>query len=260
MGEGADELDILYQDAHLVAVNKPAGMLLHRSALDRRETRFLVQCLRDQIGRRVYPVHRLDKPTSGVVVFGLEPETARLLSQAFGAGEVTKTYLAVVRGFTDGHGRIDYPLVEELDRMTDQLARQDKPAQPAVTDYRCLARAELPYPVGRYPSARYSLLEVFPRSGRKHQIRRHMKHIFHPLIGDTTHGDGRHNRFFRERFGCRRLLLAAVALGLHHPFSGESLAFEASLDADFRRVLEALGWDDPRAESPTPQSDRPSRP
>jgi len=218
---------------------------LHRSAIDRRETRFLVQCLRDQIGRRVYPVHRLDKPTAGVVVFGLEPEAARRLNQAFTAGEVTKTYLAVVRGFTDPQGRIDYPLAEQQDPMTDRRARQDKPAQPAVSDYRRLARVELPYPVGRYPSARYSLLEVSPRTGRKHQIRRHMKHIFHPLIGDTTHGDSRHNQFFRDRFDCHRLLLAAVALHLRHPFSGEPLALTAASDADFARVLEALGWEYP---------------
>lgn len=242
MGARADELEILYQDGYLVAVNKPAGMLLHRSAVDRRETRFLVQCLRDQIGRRVYPVHRLDKPTAGVVVFGLEPGVARLLSQAFGAGEVTKTYLAVVRGFTEQTGRIDYPLVEQQDRMTDGRARPDKPAQPAVTDYRRLAGVELPFPVGRYASARYSLLEVFPRTGRKHQIRRHMKHVFHPLIGDTTHGDGRHNQFFREHLACRRLLLTAVALELRHPVSGERLCVTAALDAEYRMVLEALGW------------------
>jgi tRNA pseudouridine65 synthase len=242
MGVASEQLEILYRDRYLVAVNKPAGLLVHRSAVDRHENRFLVQCLRDQIGQRVYPVHRLDKPTAGVVVLGLEPEAAHRLNQAFGAGRVAKRYLAVVRGFTETQGRIDYPLAEQRDRMTDRRARRDKPPQAAVTDYRRIASVELPYPVGPYASARYSLLAAFPRTGRKHQIRRHMKHIFHPLIGDTTHGDGRHNRFFRERFDCRRLLLAAVALELPHPFSGEPLALRAAPDADFRRVLEALGW------------------
>jgi len=242
MGGVLEQLQILYQDRHLVAVNKPAGMLLHRSAIDRRANRFLIQCLRDQIGQRVYPVHRLDKPTAGVVVLGLDPEAARRLGQAFTSAQVAKTYLAVVRGFTDQQGRIDYPLAEQHDPMTDRRARRDKPPQPAITDYRRLATVELAYPVSRYPTARCSLLEVFPRTGRKHQIRRHMKHIFHPVIGDTTHGDGRHNRLFRDRLGCRRLLLAAVALELRHPFGGAPLTLQATLDEDFQRVLAALGW------------------
>jgi len=145
-------------------------------------------------------------------------------------------------GWLDGEGRIDYPLCEELDRMTDRRARKDKPAQPAVTDYRCVGRVELPVPVGRYPSARYSLLTLRPLHGRKHQIRRHLKHIFHPVLGDTTHGDGRQHRFFRTHLDCRRLLLAALRLELLHPVTGQPLDLRAAPDADCQRVLDQLGW------------------
>ena len=235
-------LDVLYRDERLLAVYKPAGLLVHRSAIDRHETRFMLQLLRDQVGRRVYPAHRLDKPTAGIMLFALDPELAALLTAAFTENRVRKTYLAVVRGWLEGAERIDYALREELDPITDRRARPDKPPQPAVTDWRCLGRVELPHPVGRYPSARYSLLELRPQSGRKHQIRRHRKHIFHPVLGDTTHGDGRHNRFFRSHLNCHRLLLAALRLELEHPLSGAPLDLRAAPDVEFQRVLAALGW------------------
>jgi tRNA pseudouridine65 synthase len=237
-----DAMQILFRDDYLVAVNKPAGLLVHRSAIARGETRFALQLLRDQIGRRVYPVHRLDRPTSGVLLFALDSDTARSLTGQFCRATIDKRYLAVVRGHTEPAGVIDYPLREQQDSMTDALADPDKPAQSAVTRYQRLATVELPYAVGPYASARYSLLEVRPQSGRKHQIRRHMKHIFHPLVGDTTHGDGRHNRLFRERFACRRLLLAATRLALTHPRTGQALCIDAPLQGDFRAVIERLAW------------------
>jgi len=236
-------MEILYQDEHLVAVNKPAGLLVHRSMIDRHETRFALQMVRDQIGRRVFPVHRLDKPVSGVLLFALDPDAARAVTESFTRGGVSKTYLAVVRGYAPEREVIDYALVERADRMTDARARADKPAQAAVTAFRRLATMELPHAVGRYATARYSLLEVEPRTGRKHQIRRHLKHIFHPIVGDTTHGDGRQNQFFRDHLHCARLLLTATQLRLDHPVSGEPLQLQAPLDDDFRRILAALGWD-----------------
>ncbi len=232
-------IEILYRDEHLIAVHKPAGMLVHRSPIDRSETVFAMQLTRDTIGRRVYPFHRLDKPTSGLLMFALHPEGARRMTTQLQGRTLRKRYLAVVRGHID-QGTVDYPLVEESDPYGDPLARPDKGAQPAVTDYRCIARTELPYPVGRYPTARYSLVELYPRTGRRHQIRRHMKHLFHPVIGDTTHGDGRHNRFFREHIGCERLLLAAVGVEFRHPFSGETLQIACPLALGFQRVIDAL--------------------
>jgi len=235
-------LDILYQDDWLVAVNKPAGLLVHRSAIDRYETRFAMQMVRDQIGQRVFPVHRLDKPTAGVLLFALNPETARKMGDLFSAGVVGKEYLAVVRGYTKEQGIIDYPLKEELDKKSDQKAAPDKAAQEAVTEYWRLATVELPFPVGRYQTARYSLVRLMPKTGRKHQLRRHLKHLFHPIVGDTTHGDGKQNSFFREYFVCHRLLLAAVALGFVHPEKGQKVQIKAPLDGDFLKVCQALSW------------------
>lgn len=242
MPEPAEQLPILFRDEHCIAVNKPAGLLVHRSLIDRHERRFAMQLLRDQIGQRVYPVHRLDKPTSGVLLFGLSSEAAQRLSASFSARGVAKTYLGVVRGHTEAQGLIDYPLKEQLDKMTDRRARRDKAPQPAVTAYRRLAVCELPYAVDRYPSSRYALLELRPQTGRKHQIRRHLKHIFHPLIGDTTYGNGKHNRLFRERFACPRLLLHAASLSFVHPYSGADCQLHAPLEDCFLHLLDELGW------------------
>jgi tRNA pseudouridine65 synthase len=242
-------LPILYQDDCLVAVNKPAGLLVHRSSIDRRETVFAMQVLRDQLGKRVYPLHRLDKATSGVLVFALDPGTARRMTEVFTAGLVWKSYLAVVRGYTEEEGRIDHPLEVRCDKMADQRADRDKPAQEAVTDYRRLAIVELPHAVGRYATARYSLLRADPRTGRMHQLRRHLKHIFHPVIGDTTYGDGKQNEFFRRTLGCRRLLLHAREIAFPHPRSGQTVRLTAPLDEQFRKLLDALGWDEALGET-----------
>jgi tRNA pseudouridine65 synthase len=235
-------MEILYLDAVMIAVHKPSGLLVHRSLIDKHETRFALQLVRDQIGRRVYPVHRLDKPTSGVLLFALDPATARALTAQFTAGRVQKTYHAIVRGYTEQAGVIDYALREELDKIADALADPDKAPQQAITHYRRIATVELPYPVGQHRTTRYSLLELQPKTGRKHQIRRHLRHIFHPVVGDTTHGDARHNQFFRDHFGNQRLLLAASALHLMHPHSGEPLAITAPPGADFQSIVDALGW------------------
>lgn len=237
MGE---ELDILYLDEHLVAVNKPAGLLVHRSPIDRRETRFALQLLRDQLGQRVYPIHRLDKPTSGVLLFGRSSDAARRVALDFVGRRVQKTYLAVLRGHCDLGGSIDYPLREEPEQRSART--EGEVIRAARTDFRRLASVELPFAVGRYPSSRYCLVEARPVSGRRRQLRRHFKHIFHPIVGDTTYGDGRHNRFFRQQFGCTRLLLAATELALAHPYSHRPLTIQAPLAADFAALLEALDW------------------
>ncbi|MGD8938473.1 MAG: tRNA pseudouridine(65) synthase TruC [Gammaproteobacteria bacterium] len=235
-------MQILYHDEYFVAVNKPAGLLVHRSRIDKHETRFALQIVRDAIGRRVYPVHRLDKPTSGILLFALQPDAAAAMMSLFEAAQVEKTYVAVVRGYTDEHGEIDYPLQERLDKMTDALADQNKPAKPAVTRYRRLAAIELPISVGRYQTSRYSLLQATPLAGRKHQIRRHMKHIFHPIIGDTTYGDGVHNKMFREQFACHRLLLHAQSLAFPHPYLNRPVNISAPLDNDFEHICRRFSW------------------
>lgn len=202
-------------------------MLVHRTKLDSKEQFFAVQTVRDQIGRHVYPVHRLDKPTSGVLLFGKDPEAAKAFSLILQANEVTKTYQAIVRGWTEGEDTIDYALKERLDKTTDSKARTDKPPQQAVTHFLRLSKTELPHPVGRYQTARYSLLSIQPETGRKHQLRRHFKHIFHPIIGDRKYGDRDHNAFFRSHLGISRLLLAATDLGFVHPFSKQNVLITA---------------------------------
>ncbi|MFO1377249.1 MAG: pseudouridine synthase [Steroidobacteraceae bacterium] len=229
-------LTVLHRDEHLIAVHKPPGLLVHRTGLDAHETRFALQLLRDQIGAAVYPVHRLDKATSGILLFALSSEIAGRCRAAFEAGGVAKRYLAVVRGHPCEWGTVDHPLDRE-----DHAGQAAGLRQPALTDYRRLATVELPVAVDRYPTSRYALVELVPHTGRRHQLRRHMKHIAHPIIGDTTHGHGAHNRMFRERFGCSRLLLVAVGMCLRHPSTDLPLAIETHPDEDFLQVTGAAG-------------------
>ena len=238
------ELTILYQDSDVVAVNKPSGWLVHRSALEPRETRICLQILRDQTGAEVFPVHRLDRPTSGVLLFARNAAAARHLSTAFAEQRVQKSYLAVVRGIpAEEFMRVDHALKEELDPLADRGARTDKAPQSAVTDVRRLASVELPVAVDRYPTSRYALVQAHPFTGRRHQIRRHLGHITHPIIGDTTHGKGKHNRFFAERFGVRRLLLACTDMTFEHPAKLERVHVRAPLCTEFLQVVKALGWE-----------------
>ncbi len=241
MADGTSEsLPVIYRDDSLIAIHKPAGLLVHRSVLDRHETRFALQMLRDQIGQQVYPVHRIDKGTSGLLLFALDREVGRLLYGQFERGEVEKRYMAVVRGHPPDSGEIDHPLA----RMADEhagIAASAAP-QPAQTRFRRLATVELPYRVDRYPSSRYALVELQPLTGRWHQLRRHMKHIAHPIIGDATHGKGRHNRLFQQLFGHPRLLLAATEMRLVHPSSGQALRLQTGLAEDFADVIGQLGW------------------
>ncbi len=235
-------LDVLYADDHIVAINKPAGLLTHRSAIARHERFFALQLLRDQIGQRVFPIHRLDKPTSGVLLFALNKDCARKLSEQFSARQITKRYLAVVRGHCPQQGLVDRPLREKPDKMTDARARQDKPPQEAVTEFERLAKIELAVEVERYPTTRYSLVQLQPKTGRKHQLRRHMKHIGHPIIGDSTYGKGVHNRFFASQYHCPRLLLACTAIEISHPKTGKQLTLTAPPSDDFQRLLTAFDW------------------
>ena len=240
----SEMLEILYQDEHLVAINKPSGLLVHRSLIDTREREFALQLTRNQIGQRVYPVHRLDRPTSGVLLFALSSEIARQLSEQFAQHTVTKRYLALVRGYCDAEGRIEYALKEELDKISDAKAERDKDAQPAITEYTCIQQIDLPFAVGRYERARFSWLSLIPHTGRKHQLRRHMKHIFHPIVGDTSHGDGKQNAFVRDKFECHRLMLHASGLQLLHPLSGNSLNIQAGIPDDIRIPLLSMGVDE----------------
>lgn len=242
-----EQLPIIHRDEHLIAVHKPSGLLVHRTFLDRHETRFAVQILRDQIGQHVHPVHRLDRGTSGVLLFALDKDVCREAAAQFEKQQVEKTYLAVVRGHPDECGIIDHPLTHQFDDYEFRAANATAAAQEAITRYRRLAVAELPHAVDRYPTSRYALVELMPQTGRRHQIRRHLKHIAHPIVGDATYGKGRHNRLFQDLFNCHRLLLACLEMRLNHPVSGLALTLRAPLADDFASVIGQLGW-------PLPQS------
>jgi tRNA pseudouridine65 synthase len=234
----------IYRDQWLLAVHKPAGLLVHRSPIDRHETEFALQYARAMNGGgHVYPVHRLDRPTSGLLLFARDPNTASVMGRAMMAGEISKTYVAMVRGWTPEHGYIDHPLQEE----PEDRRRKNEPQRvlDARTRYRRLATTEMPVAIEGHATSRYSLVALNPETGRKHQLRRHMKHISHPIIGDANHGRGRHNRYFAERFGQGRLMLAATGMAFPHPVTRMPLRLNIEPEASFLQVLAIFGNDLP---------------
>ncbi len=237
-----EKLEIIYQDDHYVAINKPAGLLVHPSVIDRHEPDNALHILQHQIGQSLYTIHRLDKPTSGVLLFGLSSDAARECLSVFTSGDTQKTYLAIVRGYMDEQLVIDKPLKSVPDKMMRGREKPNKSPKPALTHVRQLAQIEQPIPVGRYATSRYSLVEAHPKTGKRHQIRRHMKHIRHPIIGDTKYGDPRHNRYFRERWGVQRLLLASTELEFFHPFTSSRVCISARLDPILTSILSAWDW------------------
>mgnify|MGYP000212236949 CR=1 FL=1 len=239
-----ETLDIIYQDKHIIAVNKPSGLLVHKSPIDKHETRYAMRILRDQIGQWVYPVHRLDKPTSGLLLFALSSDIAKVIGEQFTQNLVKKTYIAVVRGHTPLGGIIRHPIKETAMFKHQKKQMEQKAPQDALTLYKRLATTECAYSIDRYPTTRYSLIAAYPRTGRTHQIRKHLKHISHPIIGDAKHGKGNLNRVFTERHDSHRLLLAAISLKLIHPVTNTPLNLYAPLQSDFIATLSALGWDE----------------
>ncbi|RIV23714.1 pseudouridylate synthase [Fibrisoma montanum] len=223
------QLPILYQSADLVAINKPHGLLVHRSPIASDASEFAVQRLRDQLGQRVYPVHRLDRKTGGVLLFALNEAMNAAMQQQFADGQVAKTYQAIVRGYTPDEQVIDYP-----------LRRDDGVLQAAVTTLRTLRRTEIPLAFGKHATSRYSLVELTPTTGRMHQLRKHMAHILHPIIGDRPHGCNKQNKLFKERFAMDTMLLHAGRLHFQHPSTSETVTITAPLQPEFIRMLELL--------------------
>lgn len=239
-----ETLPILYQDSHIVVINKPSGLLVHKSMIDRHETRFAMKILRDQLQQYVYPVHRLDKPTSGALLFALSSDTARNISEQFLDSErkPKKKYLAVVRGYAPDSVTVDHALKEEHDKMTDRKAKPDKPAQAALSYFTRLAQAEIDAEIEGYKQSRYSLLDCQAITGRKHQLRRHCKHISHPIIGDAKHGRGRHNRYFKQYLASDRLLLHAYQLSFLHPETNQVITATAPLDEVYSQLIDRFNW------------------
>ncbi len=237
-----DQIQILYQDEHYVAINKPAGLLVHPSLIDRHEKRTAVGLLQEQLQTKALIIHRLDKPTSGILLFALHQEAARKGMEAFARSDMKKVYLAVVRGYTENSGTVKTNLPPVPDKLLDSKHKQEKKAKSAITRFRKLAQFELPVFISRHPQSRYSLLEVHPQTGRMHQIRRHLKHLRHPIVGDTKYGDHKHNRYFREALECDQLLLSAVELNFFHPYKQTHINLTASLNKTYLSVIERFGW------------------
>ena len=225
-------LCLLLLDDNLCVLNKPSGIMVHRTNISTDRV-FLADLLRERLGRRVWTVHRLDRATSGALLLALTAAAAADLGEQFEAGTIGKRYVAVVRGWIDDAGAIDKPLKAKRGRI-----------QQALTRYRCLARTEIPVPIPPHETARYSLVELRPVTGRTHQLRRHLNHVSHPIVGDVNHGDRRHNRLFRSRFACHRLLLHAAEIRFAHPADGRAMHVEARPPEDFASVVGALGWAD----------------
>ncbi|MCZ8061806.1 pseudouridine synthase [Silanimonas sp.] len=225
---------VLYADAQLAVVDKPARLMAHDSGLARGENDFLADRLRAQFGRPVHLIHRLDRATSGCLLLAFDKDTARALGEQFMTRAVEKTYLAVCRGWPEpAEDLIDHPL-------DGGPGKPEK--KPAQTAYRVLATGAMPWAYGEHTESRFALLECAPHTGRFRQIRRHLKHRHHHLIGDTSHGDGARNRMFRMHLGVHRMLLHAWRLAFMHPVDGRRVVVEAPLDAEFVKALAALGW------------------
>lgn len=236
---GLDQRNVLFREDGLLAVNKPAGMPVHGSRILEGSPRTLLTQVRGLEGKLMHVAHRLDRPVSGVMLFADNRELLAGLGRSFDQGEVEKTYLSIARGWTEPEGEIAHPLLPPKD-----VRRPGDTPRESLTRYERIANVEVPVAVGRYATARYSLLALYPKTGRRHQLRMHLKHVSHPLVGDTTYGRGEHNRMFRERMGCRRLLLHAWTLVFNHPGNGRRLRIHAPLDDEFGGVVEALGWTD----------------
>jgi tRNA pseudouridine65 synthase len=224
-------LEILYQDDHLIAINKPHGLLVHRSSIAADAEEFALQLLRDQVGKKVNPVHRIDRKTGGVLLFAFDKPAEIAMQHAFMENRVKKKYLAIVRGFTPDAEEIDYPLRKENGTL-----------QEAFTRYVTLKRAELDVPLGQHATSRYSLVEAAPETGRMHQLRKHFSHIFHPIIGDRTHGCNKQNKLFKQKWDLDSMMLHASWLCFKHPVTDEEINISAPLQPEFTRMVNVMGW------------------
>jgi tRNA pseudouridine65 synthase len=221
------ELEILYRDELIVAVNKPSGWDVHRNEFNRHRP-IVLQSLRNQINKEVHPVHRLDGGTSGVLLFATEKEVLRFLNDQFQSRETTKVYHCISRGFAK-------------DINCQEPLRVHENVVDAETDFKCLAQIVLPWPNEKFPQSRYSFLEARPKTGRFHQIRRHLRYLGWPIAGDTKHGDGTHNQLWRDQMKIERLLLHASSLTILHP-NNEKLTITAPLPSEFDQALGLQGW------------------
>lgn len=231
-------LEILYRDSSIIAINKPHGLMVHKSLIGGNTDTFAVQTLRDQIGQYVYPAHRLDRKTSGVLLFSLQADLLPFLQKQFQMQEVNKTYLAILRGYAPERETIDYDLTNDKGKT-----------QNAITRFRTLSTTEIEVPLGKFSTSRYSLVEANPETGRMHQLRKHFAHINHPIIGDRPHGCNKQNKLFLEKWNMGKMLLHAKELSFQHPITNEAINIVAPLSNEFQRMLMVLNL------NPTPDKE-----
>jgi len=222
-------LEIIYQDEYIVAINKPHGLLVHQSSIARDAEEFALQLLRDQIGQNVWPSHRLDRKTSGLLLFSLNKETDKLMQQIFRENNIKKKYLAIIRGHTPDEMEIDYPLRKENGNLQD-----------ALTFFKTLSKTEIAVPFGKHATSRYSFVQAEPQTGRMHQLRKHFAHINHPIIGDRPHGCNKQNKHFKETWQMDTMLLHASELSFNHPLTNTPLLLKANFQSEFERIAEIL--------------------
>ncbi len=226
------DLEILYNDAHLVVVNKPNNLAIHRSKLVRNTNDFAVDLIREQTGRLLNPVHRLDRKTSGILVFSDTPEAANAMRIQFEERSILKTYLAIVRGYLRGSGIVDKRLIN--DKGVEQSAE---------THFQSLATTEIPVSLGKHSTSRYSLVELKPKTGRQHQIRKHLNHLRHPIVGDRPHGCNKQNRLFKQTWNITNMMLHAQQIKFEHPISKEMISLHCAPPPSFMTCLNVLEFD-----------------
>ena len=222
-------LEIIYQDEDYVAINKPHNLLVHRTQISEEKEFFAVQILKEQVGKWLTPCHRLDRKTSGVLLFAFNKEAGVAAMKSFSQQEIKKEYIVLVRGFLQEKGFID-----------KDLAKENGTLQKAFTNYERLECFELPFEVSRYSHSRYSLAKVMPETGRMHQIRRHMAHLRHYVIGDKVHGECKHNKVFEERYNLQTMLLHANKLEFPHFRENKIVTLKAGMHPVFKTILERL--------------------
>ncbi len=230
-----DYLPILFDDDHLIAINKPHNLLVHRTKIAEEKTHFAIQILKKQLGIWVNPCHRLDRKTAGVLLFAKSKEAHAAMSKLFQENKVSKKYYTLARGFVPENGICDRPLENEKGKL-----------QEAKTHYNFLQKVELPIAVSRYPTSRYSLVEVLPETGRTHQIRRHFAQMRHYIIGDKTHGECKQNKMFETNFGLETMLLHAAEISFQHPISQQKVVIKAEINDQFKEILSKIGMNIPQ--------------
>ncbi|TLX73257.1 pseudouridylate synthase [Labilibacter sediminis] len=222
-------LEIIYQDEYMVVINKPHGLLVHKSSLAADAEEFALQLLRDQIKKKVFPVHRLDRKTSGLLLFGLSGEVASKIQAIMEKPETQKTYTAIVRGYFPDEIELDYPLINDKGKK-----------QEAFTAFKTIKRSEIDVAFGKFRTSRYSLINAYPKTGRMHQIRKHLKHLRHPIIGDRPHGCNKQNKLFKEKWEMMTMLLHATELNIKHPITNAPLKLQAPFFSTFNQMMNTL--------------------